>query len=321
MTTVDIAAVNGPSMVNIAGDNASLHEVVKRLKEKHGEDLFARVLKVDFAPHCHHMDPLRAELLDVLQGLKPMAGSVPMISTVTGHVIAGQMADGMYWWRNIRDPVHFEQGLREALRLGANIFVEIGPHANLAPMVSGVLAESGKAAVVVPSLKREEPHDTSLMAAASALYVAGAEPDWTRFYGEAPRRIELPRYPWENKTFWIETEEMHAALHGTRAHALLGTRAFGPAPSWTSELSLEELPWLQDHAVDGSVIFPGAGYLEMMFAAGRELFGEGAILSPFEDADKFDLAEAGVGSDHRSGRRIIHRGISKHNFHSGRTSV
>lgn len=295
MTNVDIAAVNGPAMVNIAGDNAALHEVVARLKEKHGEDLFARVLKVDFAPHCHHMDPLRGELLDVLQGLKPLAGNVPMISTVTGHLIAGQMADGMYWWRNIRDVVSFDQGLREAIRLGASIFVEIGPHANLAPMISGALAETGQSAVVVPSLRRDEPHDKALMTAAATLYASGVEPDWKSFYGEAAPRIDLPRYPWEKTPFWVDSEEMQAALHGPRAHPLLGARTFGPTPTWTSEISLEELIYLPDHAVDGSVIFPGAGYLEIMFEAGREIFGEGSI-----ELENVEILEAMILSSDRT---------------------
>jgi acyl transferase domain-containing protein/NADPH:quinone reductase-like Zn-dependent oxidoreductase/acyl carrier protein len=295
MTNVDIAAVNGPAMVNIAGDNAALHEVVKRLKEQHGEDLFARVLKVDFAPHCHHMDPLRTELLESLASVRPHAGTVPMISTVTGSVIGGEMADNMYWWRNIRDPVSFDAGLREALKLGANIFVEIGPHANLAPMISGALAETGQSATVVSSLKRDEPHEQALMTAVSTLYVAGVDPDWKSFYGDAPQRVDLPRYPWEAKTFWIDTEEMQAALRGPRQHPLLGPRSFGPTPTWTSELSLEELPYLQDHAVDGSVIFPGAGYLETMFAAGRELFGEGTI-----ELENVEILEAMILSSDRT---------------------
>ena len=83
MSRLDIAAVNGPTMVNIAGDNDALKEAVARLKQKHGEDLFATVLRVNFAPHSHHMDPIRDELLDGLKSVRPLSGTVPMISTVT----------------------------------------------------------------------------------------------------------------------------------------------------------------------------------------------------------------------------------------------
>ena len=295
LTRVDLAAVNGPSMVNIAGDLDAVNEAVEKLKEKYGEDFFARVLKLEFAPHSHHMDPLREELFATLGTLKPRAGSVPMISTVTGHLLVGQMADATYWWRNVRDPVMFDQGLRETLRLGGNVYVEIGPHTNLAAMIQGSLAEMGKQAVVVPSLKRPEASDRILLSSLASLYVAGIEPKWEAFYGDKVGRVDLPAYPWEKKAFWVESEESRALLYGPRFHPLLGPRNFGPAHLWSSELSLESQPFLVDHAIDGSVVFPAAGYVEMMFAAGREVFGEGSI-----ELENVEILEAMVLQNDRN---------------------
>ncbi len=277
ITLVEIAAVNGPSMVNIAGDAAVVRETVRRLQEKYGEDFFARVLKVDYAPHCFHMDPLREEFLAAVGGLHPAPGRMPMISTVSGRVVPGQTVDGLYWWRNARDAVLFEPAMREAFRTGVDTFIEIGPHTNLSAMISGIAAEAGTPTVVAASLRREEPHDHTLMSALATLYVSGIEPDWAAFYGNHVPRRPLPLYPFETKPYWMESEEQRNALYAPRPHPLLGNRALGPLPTWVTEYSLDEHKFLTGHVIDGSVVFPGAGYMEIMFAVGIELFGEGAV--------------------------------------------
>ena len=49
-------------------------------------DIFCRMVKVDFASHSPQMEPLRADLLQALEGLQPQAESTPIYSTVTGAV-------------------------------------------------------------------------------------------------------------------------------------------------------------------------------------------------------------------------------------------
>src|SRR5262249_35194978 len=143
--------------------------------------------------------------------------------------------------------------------------------------ISAALSERGWAAVVVPSLNRNEQYDKVLRNSLATLYVNGVEPKWESFYGQSVPRLDLPHYPWQKKPFWMDSEESRAVLNGPGFHSLLGPRALAPSPLWQGELSLEEHAYLVGHTVDGSVIFPGAGYLEMMFSAGREMWGEGAI--------------------------------------------
>ena len=64
-------------------------------------------------------------------------------------------------------------------------------------------------------------------------------------------------------------------------HPLLGERvevAGSPGMSvWESEISIEKLPYLADHCVQGSIVVPATAYMEMATAAARELFGDTAI--------------------------------------------
>ena len=59
-----------------------------------------------------------------------------------------------------------------------------------------------------------------------------------------------------------------------QAHPLLGE--FIPLPSeeklFRNEIDLDFLPYLKDHKVFDSILFPGAGFTELMHAAGAKLF-------------------------------------------------
>ena len=74
------------------------------------------------------MDPIRDDLLADLAGLASTAPETVLISTVTGDPVASGELDAEYWWRNIRSPVRFTEGMARLVGDGFRIFVEIGPH-------------------------------------------------------------------------------------------------------------------------------------------------------------------------------------------------
>ncbi|MBD2520770.1 type I polyketide synthase [Nostoc sp. FACHB-973] len=65
---VSIAAVNSPSAVTLAGDSAALEEIAKSLQQK---QIFCRFLQVEVPYHSPLMEPLKAELAQLLQEIKP----------------------------------------------------------------------------------------------------------------------------------------------------------------------------------------------------------------------------------------------------------
>jgi len=68
------------------------------------------------------MDPVEAPLLADLHGIAPRKSERTFISTVNGEPIDGGELDAHYWWRNVREPVLFMEGLQQALQSGARIF-------------------------------------------------------------------------------------------------------------------------------------------------------------------------------------------------------
>ena len=83
---VSIAVSNSPTSTVLSGDPAALAAILEQLQRR---DIFCRMVKVDFASHSPQMEPLRADLLQALEGLQPRAESVPIYSTVTGQISSG----------------------------------------------------------------------------------------------------------------------------------------------------------------------------------------------------------------------------------------
>ena len=58
--------------------------------------------------------------------------------------VRGDEIDADYWWRNVREPVRFADGVARLLGDGCTALVEIGPH----PVMAAALAEIALAAKV-----------------------------------------------------------------------------------------------------------------------------------------------------------------------------
>ncbi|NUS55967.1 MAG: SDR family NAD(P)-dependent oxidoreductase, partial [Streptomycetaceae bacterium] len=101
---VELAAVNGPSSVVVAGDPAALDALVTGYET---EGVRVRRIPVDYASHTSHVEAIEEELAQVLAGVKPQSAQVPFYSTVDGRWLEGPELDAGYWYRNLRRTVRF----------------------------------------------------------------------------------------------------------------------------------------------------------------------------------------------------------------------
>jgi acyl transferase domain-containing protein len=269
---VSVAAVNSPGAVTLAGEGSALEAVVQPLQAR---GVFVRFLRVKVPYHSHYMEPLRAELSQVLAGLAPQVAAVPLYSTVTGTRIAGPELDADYWWRNVREPVRFAATTGAMIDDGYTTFLELSPHPVLAASIGECLAQRSRQGTVVTTLRRQEGERARLLGALGALYVGGYEPSWEGLYPTAGRIVPLPPYPWQRERHWIETASAQDDRLGRQDHPLLGRRAPGASPTWQLELNRRRLPYLDDHRLRQAALLPGAAYVEMGLAAARQSWGDG----------------------------------------------
>ncbi|QQD73257.1 type I polyketide synthase [Acidithiobacillus ferrivorans] len=272
---VSIAAWNSPRGSTVVGAQDALTALERRLRNR---GVGYKRLDVDYPFHSPQMDGFRAALLDSLADLHPMATRIPLLSTVTGAVLAEETLDATYWWRNIREPVRFQQAVEELLQ-SWNIFIELGGHPVLRGYVQDALNAAEQDGRIITTLRRGEENAQVLTQAAAALWVAGVATDWQHYYPVPAPVVDLPRYPWEREHHWhTVTSESARTLTAYPVHPLLGHPLAGHAGEWEQQIDTARLPFLADHRVGDGIIFPGAGYVELLLAAARERFGSSAHL-------------------------------------------
>lgn len=267
----EVGAVNSPRAVVISGEPAALEQIARKLE---AANIWCRFLRVNYAFHSKQMDPAKGPLKAALKKIGSQIPSVPMCSSVTATISGSGKLDADYWWRNVRQPVRFAGGIQALIDAGFTTFLEIGPHPALSGSVSECLKASGAAGFVTHSLRRDESDSVSLMSSLGALHVRGAAVKWeTR-----GRSVTLPLHPWRHERYWHEAEESSATRLGPPAHPLLGRALNSSEPQWGMKMRLELLPYLNDHRLNGRVVFPAAAYVEMALGAGRQIHKESPLI-------------------------------------------
>ncbi|MEU8605158.1 beta-ketoacyl synthase N-terminal-like domain-containing protein, partial [Streptomyces parvulus] len=312
---VEVAAVNGPSSVVIAGDAEALDEALEVLA---ADGIRVRRVAVDYASHTRHVEDIRETLAETLAGVTAQAPSIPFYSTVTGEWIANEgILDGGYWYRNLRGQVGFGPAVAALLKQGHGVFVEVSAHPVLVQPISEIVDDTDT--TVTGSLRREDGGLRRLLTSMAELFVRGVPVDWTGILpaGAASARPDLPTYAFDHQHYWLHEIESatDAASLGQAAadHPLLGAVVRLPQTDglvFTSRLSLKAQPWLADHAVGGVVILPGTGLVELAVRAGdeagcgalEELVIEAPLVVPDQGGVRVQVA---VGAPDANGSRTV----------------
>jgi len=270
---LEIAGINSPNNVTISGSFEKL-TTVKELLEQTG--VFFRLLDLDYAFHSREMDPIKGNLSELLDGLEPSESKhATFISTVTGDVLNGVLLNAEYWWRNVREPVQFSEGVEKLAEIGCKVFVEIGPHAILQRYIGECLSGADIKGRVIASLLRNDDGIQRIVETALRVHLLVEQPQLKSYFPFVGRNICLPNYPWQRERHWHpRTTEGLGSIERRRVHPLLGWRLPDAEMSWENILDAAILPWLADHKVGGAVVFPGAAYTEMALAAAREWMQE-----------------------------------------------
>ncbi|ORA77630.1 type I polyketide synthase [Mycobacterium malmoense] len=313
---LNIAAVNGVSSVVVAGDADALAELMRRCE---AQNVRARRIDVDYASHSAQVDAIREPLAEALAGIRARSSSVAFFSTVTGEPMdtAGLTAD--YWYQSIRQTVQFERAVRNACGAGHRVFIESSPHAVLIASIEETLGDChpGHDAVVIPSLGRDDGGLQRFWLSAGQAHVAGARVDWRPALAGG-HRVDLPTYGFVRRRFWLAAGSVGSGDAGSLGltgaeHGLLGAVVERPDSGGVvlaGRLSVATQPWLAGHAVAGTVLFPGTGFVELAIRAGDEV-GCGAIEELTLSAPLVLPASGGVqlqvlvGAPSESGQREV----------------
>lgn len=291
-----VACVNSPVSTTVSGNETNIDRLHYELEQC---SIFSRRLNVDMAYHSFHMEEVRSEYQERLKGLdvKVPSNLMTFMSTVTAARKDSHFGPE-YWTDNLLSKVRFsetmlnhifeQQKSKGSLEYSSqHIIVEIGPHTALKSPIRQTLEASFNdyTYTYIPSMIRGSSALKSLLGLIGKLFEYGLPVNladvhtWTSSKSDVSVIPNLPGYAWDHtRRYWFESRlsrQHRFREHGP--HDLLGTRIASSTsiePRWRHLISVENLPWLQDHKVDDLIIFPGAAYMCMVIEAVRQHFAQ-----------------------------------------------
>ncbi|EHA19606.1 hypothetical protein ASPNIDRAFT_39026, partial [Aspergillus niger ATCC 1015] len=330
-----VACVNSPSSVTLSGNIEEINLLEKRLQ---ADGCFARKLRVDTAYHSPHMRALADDYKTAIESIQPVDkynGSISMFSSVTKELLQAADLDASYWVRNLVSPVEFAaavtkvatmteagrgRGRRRVVPVKWAGFLEIGPHEALKGPFNQTLQEANADLASTPYkslvLRKQDSRQTALQVAgllwclgyainldtANQSFLESRRPQVSR---------DLPSYAWNHQsTFWHEPlESARLRQRKEPRHDLLGMPwdyQNELEPRWRNFLRVSELPWLADHVVAGSIVYPAAGMVSMVAEAARQLAGTTKWLEGIEFNDLDFFRGVVIPPDERGLEIVLH---------------
>ncbi|HEV2639821.1 MAG TPA: SDR family NAD(P)-dependent oxidoreductase [Actinocrinis sp.] len=222
---VSIGVVNSPDATVLTGDINVLSQIAADCER---DGVRTRTVPIGYASHSPQIDAVRDEFLSALAGITPAAGSIPMVSAVTGEILDGTGAGAEYWFTSLRRPVRFSTAVQTLDLAGYDAFVEISPHPVLTGAITATLEHTRRQAeaaldtaaeadaenetssilmrpapVTIGTLRRDSGGQERILASLAEAHVHGVHVDWSAVLPPA-RRIDLPTYAFEHQRFWLD---------------------------------------------------------------------------------------------------------------------
>lgn len=276
---IAIGACNGPRSTVISGSFEQVDKILTKLNE---EGVFNKRINVDYASHSPQMDKLKTPLLKQLHNIQPRKGIIPIYSTVFNKLIDGDEMGALYWSDNLRKSVLFAQAVEALLNADDCIFIEVSPHPILLQLVDQAIEYYEKtSSCSVFSTKRDTAEQDALLNNFKYAYQSGASIDWTKYYQRSRvQHHHLPMYPWQRDRFWIDSVETSRVNTNTGSShpCLYKETKFADDKKiilWEGILDVNAHRFLQDHKVKDTVIFPAAGYIDLILASIKKSYGTG----------------------------------------------
>lgn len=284
---VVLACDNSPRNVTLSGDAQPLEEAAAAIKKAH-PNVPLTVLKVDKAYHSHHMAEIGDRYYQAMLDSNVTAAlpSKLFFSSVSGRLVqpdedSPHILGPKYWRENLESQVLFRRAVLDLLQHPASVnpvFLEIGPHSALAGPLRQTLSEAASEAPYVTSLTRRSNSAEDFLCAVGRLFTLHVDMDLSSLIPEGSVVPDLPRYPWDHShNYWHETRvTSERRLRQHAYHDLLGVKVAESTalePIWRNLFHLDNAPWIRDHKVNGTTVFPFAAFVSMAAEAVRQVTG------------------------------------------------
>ncbi|KAF2194360.1 putative polyketide synthase [Zopfia rhizophila CBS 207.26] len=282
------ACINSPSSVTVAGDISAVQEIGDMAKH---DGIFARKLRVETAYHSHHMDPVAEPYREALANHYIQSAdegdaldTIAFSSAVTGGRIYSveSLAHPDHWVESLTQPVRFVDAVSDMV-LGdfdpagtsVDAIIEVGPHSALGGPIKEITGLPEFNGIQIPYysclLRKTNARDsiqdlvTSLLREGHSFDLGPINFPWGK-WPHVRVMSDLPSYPWDHKIrHWHESRVNKAIRERSQPpNELLGSPepwANPRTPSWRHIFRINDAPWVRDHVIDSSILYPAAGFI------------------------------------------------------------
>ncbi|MBL7618302.1 type I polyketide synthase, partial [Frankia sp. AgB1.8] len=296
LAALDVAAVNTPTQVVLAGDPDTLAALTGHWTRRGGR---VRSLAVSHAFHSRHTDPILSRFHRTAETLTYHQPHTPLVTTTRdGHPNPEQLQGPDHWTQHIRGPVYFSQTLGH-LDTGhhATTYLEIGPDTTLTALTRHHHPHATALHTLHPAHDPDRTHTTHTTLL-HTLHTVGHSPTWsTSDRTDAQTRTSsyhsdqssdqnadqdsvvrnpahpdaLPTYPFQHHRHWLTSRRGgNGSDAGESGHGLVENVVHAADDSGfilTGTLSTTRQPWLAEHTMRSNVILPAAAFLDLALYA------------------------------------------------------
>lgn len=306
--SLTIACFNSPRNVTVRGCLEKIEALTRILD---AENVLARKLLVKNAYHSRYMESIADEYRQLISDIQPGVDYVDkgiiFYSSLTGsRVINEGLRNPDYWVNNLVCPVKFLDAVTCMLapdstkikngdlkHTPVTHILEFGPHSALRGLIRNTakLAPGSRNISYESVLQRGYEAIQTCLNSVAWLWCHGYDVDVSciNLAGATVTPIlltDLPSYQFNHsKRYWKDNRvSVGYRFRKTHRLELLGA----PVPDWNKSnviwrnwIRVSENPWIKDHKITGSTLYPAAGMLVMAIEACRQLADPNKTLKAF----------------------------------------
>lgn len=203
-TELSIAAVNSDSSCVVSGQENAIQSL-KRICELQG--IKAQQIHTSHAFHSQMMNSAANDFEKFVNEFSLKSPTLPIISNVTGEILQKDEAvSARYWANHIVAPVLFNKCLISTLQYQNPIIVDMGPNTNIKGFFnnSSVLNNAAKVISLHKHPKDKVSEQNRSLVGIGEIWKEGTNLNLKPLYETSYRRIALPTYVFDHKSYWIE---------------------------------------------------------------------------------------------------------------------
>jgi pyochelin synthetase len=126
---------------------------------------------------------------------------IPLYSAALG-LCEGQTCLAAHWAKQLNKPDLTVSAVDQLLADGHDVFLQLGPPSALLGAVFARLQHYGKEGTVLSSLSQGDC--SAMLKSLGSLYSLGYTVNWSAFYPEEGRCVNLPTYCWQRERLWLD---------------------------------------------------------------------------------------------------------------------